>query len=46
VLAALTKYLVHLEKAVIGLLFFIGAKMTLQSGTMQSATPASISARA
>lgn len=31
VLAALTKYLVHLEKAVIGLLFFIGAKMTLQS---------------
>ncbi len=31
VLAALTKYLVHLEKAVIGLLFFIGAKMLLQS---------------
>lgn len=31
VLAALTRYLVHLEKAVIGLLFFIGAKMTLQS---------------
>lgn len=31
VLAALTKYLVHLEKAVIGLLFFIGAKMALQS---------------
>ncbi|MDR2014874.1 MAG: TerC family protein [Azoarcus sp.] len=31
VLAALTKYLLHLEKAVIGLLFFIGAKMTLQS---------------
>lgn len=31
VLAALTKYLVHLEKAVIFLLFFIGAKMTLQS---------------
>ncbi|MDR2924498.1 MAG: TerC/Alx family metal homeostasis membrane protein [Azoarcus sp.] len=31
VLSALTKYLVHLEKAVIGLLFFIGAKMALQS---------------
>ncbi|AGX87252.1 TerC/Alx family metal homeostasis membrane protein [Candidatus Symbiobacter mobilis] len=31
VLAALTKYLVHLEKAVIALLFFIGAKMALQS---------------
>ena len=31
VLAALTKYLIYLEKAVIGLLFFIGAKMTLQS---------------
>jgi len=31
VLAALTKYLVHLEKAVIGLLFFIGVKMALQS---------------
>ncbi|MDR2882137.1 MAG: TerC family protein [Azoarcus sp.] len=31
VLAALTKYLVHLEKAVIGLLFYIGAKMALQS---------------
>jgi tellurite resistance protein TerC len=31
VLAALTKYLVHLEKAVIGLLFFIGAKMALES---------------
>ena len=31
VLAALTKYLVHLEKAVICLLFFIGAKMALQS---------------
>jgi tellurite resistance protein TerC len=31
VLAALTKYLVHLEKAVIGLLFFIGIKMMLQS---------------
>jgi tellurite resistance protein TerC len=31
VLAALTRYLVYLEKAVIGLLFFIGAKMTLQS---------------
>jgi len=31
VLSALTRYLVHLEKAVIGLLFFIGAKMALQS---------------
>lgn len=31
VLAALTKYLVYLEKSVICLLFFIGAKMTLQS---------------
>lgn len=31
VLAALTKYLVHLEKAVIGLLFFIGAKMLIES---------------
>lgn len=31
VLAALTKYLVHLEKAVIALLFFIGAKMAIQS---------------
>lgn len=31
VLAALTKYLVHLEKAVIALLFFIGIKMALQS---------------
>lgn len=31
VLAALTKYLIHLEKAVIALLFFIGAKMALQS---------------
>lgn len=31
VLAALTKYLVHLEKAIIILLFYIGAKMTLQS---------------
>lgn len=31
VLAALTRYLVHLEKAVIGLLFFIGAKMAIQS---------------
>lgn len=32
VLAALTKYLVHLEKAVIALLFFIAVKLTLQSG--------------
>ena len=31
VLAALTKYLCHLEKAVICLLFFIGGKMILQS---------------
>ena len=31
VLAALTKYLVHLDKAVIALLFFIAAKLTLQS---------------
>lgn len=31
VLAALTRYLVHLGKAVICLLFFIGAKMALQS---------------
>ena len=31
VLAALTRYLVHLEKAVIALLFFIGIKMALQS---------------
>ncbi|MDR0565150.1 MAG: TerC family protein [Azoarcus sp.] len=31
VLAALTRYLVHLEKAVIILLFFIGAKMAGQS---------------
>ena len=31
VLAALTKYLVHLEKAVIVLLYFIGAKLMLQS---------------
>ncbi len=30
-LAALTKYLVYLEKAVIGLLFFIAGKMALQS---------------
>lgn len=32
VLAALTKYLVYLEKAVICLLFFIAFKLTLQSG--------------
>lgn len=32
VLAALTQYLVHLEKAVIALLFFIALKLTLQSG--------------
>lgn len=32
VLAALTQYLVHLEKAVIGLLFFIAAKLFVQSG--------------
>ncbi|WP_432481435.1 TerC/Alx family metal homeostasis membrane protein [Moraxella sp. ZY200743] len=31
VLAALTKYLVYLEKAVVALLFFIGFKMGLQS---------------
>lgn len=31
VLAALTRYLVHLEKAVIALLFYIAAKMALQS---------------
>jgi tellurite resistance protein TerC len=31
VLAALTRYLIHLEKAVIALLFFIGLKMALQS---------------
>lgn len=31
VLAALTRFLVHLEKAVIALLFFIAAKMALQS---------------
>jgi tellurite resistance protein TerC len=31
VLAALTKYLIHLEKAVIALLFFIAGKMALQS---------------
>ncbi|OOR99715.1 tellurium resistance protein TerC [Haemophilus paracuniculus] len=31
ILAALTKYLVHLEKAVIALLFFIGIKMGIQS---------------
>ena len=31
VLAALTKYLVHLEKAVIALLFYIGFKMVLQA---------------
>jgi tellurite resistance protein TerC len=31
VLAALTKYLVHLEKAVIALLFFIAAKLAIQS---------------
>lgn len=31
VLAALTKYLVHLGKAVIALLFFIAAKLALQS---------------
>ena len=29
VLAALTRYLVHLEKAVIALLFFIAFKLTL-----------------
>ena len=31
ILAALTKYLAHLEKAVIALLFFIGIKMGIQS---------------
>ena len=31
VLAALTRYLVHLEKAVIALLFFIGVKMAIQA---------------
>ncbi|WP_299436735.1 TerC/Alx family metal homeostasis membrane protein [uncultured Rhodospira sp.] len=31
VLAALTRYLVHLEKAVIALLFFIAAKLALQA---------------
>lgn len=31
VIAALNRYLVHLEKAIIGLLFFIAAKMALQS---------------
>ncbi|MDR0701887.1 MAG: TerC/Alx family metal homeostasis membrane protein [Azoarcus sp.] len=31
VLVALTKYLAHLEKAVIALLFFIGAKMAIQA---------------
>lgn len=31
ILASLTKYLVHLEKAVIALLFFIGIKMGIQS---------------
>ncbi|EIC23038.1 TerC/Alx family metal homeostasis membrane protein [Thiorhodovibrio frisius] len=31
VLAALTRFLVHLEKAVIGLLFFIAGKMVLQA---------------
>lgn len=31
VIAALTDYLVHLKKAVIALLFFIAAKMTIQS---------------
>ncbi|QIK38517.1 TerC/Alx family metal homeostasis membrane protein [Caldichromatium japonicum] len=31
VLAALTRYLVHLDKAVIALLFYIAAKMALQS---------------
>jgi tellurite resistance protein TerC len=31
VLAALTRYLVHLDKAVIALLFFIAAKLALQS---------------
>ncbi len=31
ILAALTKHLVHLEKAVIALLFFIGIKIGIQS---------------
>ena len=31
VLAALTKYLIHLDKAVIGLLFFIGFKMLVHA---------------
>jgi membrane protein len=31
ILAVLTEYLVHLEKAVIALLFFIGIKMGIQS---------------
>lgn len=31
ILAALTKYLIHLEKAIIALLFFIGIKMGIQS---------------
>lgn len=31
VLAALTRYLVHLEKAIIGLLFFISGKLAIQS---------------
>lgn len=31
ILAALTRYLIYLEKAVISLLFFIGAKMALQA---------------
>jgi tellurite resistance protein TerC len=32
ILAALTQYLVHLEKAVIALLFFIAFKLTVQAG--------------
>ncbi|GEO80725.1 TerC/Alx family metal homeostasis membrane protein [Pararhodospirillum oryzae] len=32
VLAALTRYLVHLDKAVIALLFFIAFKLTIQAG--------------
>lgn len=32
VLAALTRYLVHLEKAVVALLFFIALKLALESG--------------
>ena len=32
VLAALTRYLVHLEKAVVALLFFIAFKLTVQAG--------------